>query len=232
LEPPGANFAYLDIVKKKSGYPKEAFFAKLDQAYNNLREAWQIEYDQKTFRLIGDLKDLALPISMFNRYPVLLNFSKAFQGHIDKRTLEGLSRLKTLYKLFKIAKGAKEELPEGKPTENKINPLESIWLKKPTMPFDDFLNKGFDLGLWDNGHNLIAKRDSIYGSGKSLLANIFITLKGNSINDNIDHKEAGRLFCQFFKIEINPNTENPFKIFQSGNEKQKRELKKAFKINS
>jgi hypothetical protein len=143
LQPKEARFAYLDRVKKKSGYPRKAFFAKLDQAFDTIREAWQNEYDLKTYRLIGELKDLALPISIFSRYPALFHFSMAFQGHIDKGTLEGLSRLKTLYNLFKMAKGAKEELPVEKPTKNKINPLESIWLKNPIMPFDDFLNDGW-----------------------------------------------------------------------------------------
>jgi len=116
--------------------------------------------------------------------------------------------------------------------ENKINPLESIWIQNPKVSLDDFLSKGYNLGLWDKEYNLTVKRASTYGSKKSLLANIFISLKENSINDNIDHKEAGKLFCQFFKIKIDPNTENPFKIFQKGNPKQIKELKKTFKINS
>ena len=118
---------------------------------------------------------------------------------------------------------------EPNPIESKINPLKSIWLKSPKISFDEFLSKGYDLGLWDEDYNLIAKRGLIYGSGKSLLANIFISLKDKSINENIDHKEAGKLFCQFFKIEIDPNTENPYKKFQRGNEEQIKELRKVFK---
>jgi hypothetical protein len=147
LEPKEARFAYLDRVKKKSGYPRKAFFAKLDQAFDTIREAWQNEYDLKTYRLIGELKDLALPISIFSRYPALFHFSMAFQGHIDKGTLEGLSRLKTLYKLFKMAKGAKEELPEEKPSEKSFYLEKSPLKKVPQIIIDQSIMDGLIKGL-------------------------------------------------------------------------------------
>ncbi|MDO6437135.1 hypothetical protein Q4534_06955 [Cyclobacterium sp. 1_MG-2023] len=116
--------------------------------------------------------------------------------------------------------------------ESSFNILESIWLNNPKMTKEDFLRKGLDLGLWDKNYELIAKRGSIYGSGKRLLANLYISLKGNSINDNIDHKKVGLAFCEFFNIRNNPNTANQFKQFQRGEGKEIKLIKKDFKLNS
>jgi hypothetical protein len=73
------------------------------------------------------------------------------------------------------------------------------------------------------------KRGALYGSGKILLANIYNALKGDSINENIDHNKVGEIFCNFFKIKIDPKKENPYKQFQKGEPKQVDLLKKRLK---
>jgi hypothetical protein len=238
LQPPGANFAYLDIVKKKSGYPKDAFLAKLDQAYNNIEEAWQIEHDLKTFRLIGSLKDLALPISMFNRYPVLFNFSMAFQGHINKVLLENLSQMilvyKTQYRIKKIGKlinskvGEVERDDEFDSNSSKKS-LESIWRQGPKFSIDKVLEFGIRHSLWNEKFQLIAKKNSLFASGKRLLASLYVFLKENeSIRKDIHYKEAGEILCVFFSVKIG-NAKEPFKQFEAGNTQAIIEFRKLLK---
>jgi len=237
LEPPGTQIEYLEMLRKESKYSRDAFVIKLKNAFDNIQKAYQMEVDFKR-RFIPDIDEktnLSFSINVFRKHDILIPLANEFvNGHAINRTkLEDLSflinSLGVYYSLKKIGKSiSKLELK----AQNQNNPLESIWKIKPQVSLDDFLSKGLDLGFWDEGYNLIVGRGGVYGSGKALLANIYISLKGNSINDNIDHKKAGSIFCEFFKIKVNPNTENPFKMFQSGNQKQIKQLKKAFKINS
>jgi hypothetical protein len=132
-------------------------------------------------------------------------------------------------KLQSIIEEIEKDLSKGTSEKGK-NSFESIWQRNPQVSIDDFLQKGFDLGLWDENYNLMSKRGGIYGSGKALLANIYICLKGHSINEEIDHKKIGKVFCNFFNLKIDPIKENQFKQFQKGgNEKQLNELKKRLK---
>jgi hypothetical protein len=243
LEPPGAQIDYLDMLRKQSKYKRDAFVIKLKSAFDNIQKAYQMEVDKKRFILSDDEKtNHSFSINIFKKHDILIPLANEFIiGHTINRTkLEGLgylvNSLGVYYGFKKIGKSISklelERKDEAQNIENKFNPLQSIWMKNPTMTINAFLEKGYDIKLWDEEYNLVAKRGAIYGSGKKLLANIYISLKGNSINDNIDHKIIGKFLCDFFKIKNKSNTASPFKMFQSGEEKQIRELKKAFKINS
>lgn len=238
LEPKGARLQYLESVRKEIKYKRSAFLIKLKSALDVIQNSYYETYYRNKALILNDEREfeLDLPINAFNRVPILKNFSQvfAFSQPVNQRTIEGLNYLVNALEGYYMQKEAimtnsKDDL---KVIQNKPNPLESIWLQNAKLSLIDFLDKGFDLGLWDKDYNLTAKRGGVYGSEKTLLANAYVSLKGNSINANIDHKKAGELFCEFFKIKIDPNTENPFKKFQSGDDKQIRELKKAFKINS
>lgn len=245
LEPPGARINYLDMLRKESKFKRETFFIKLESAFNNIQTAYQNEVNKKRSFIQGMEKNfnLSIPIQFFGRYPVLSNFSRefGFDHHINRETLEGLSYLLNSLRVIYLIKEKKkaiskklEDLPKNQNetpnNETTKNPFESIWLSSPQVSIDSFLEKGYDLGLWDENNNLMAKRGTVYGSGKALLANIYISLKTHSINENIDHKKVGEVFCNFFKVQIDPIKVNSFKQFQKGaNKKQIEELKKRFK---
>lgn len=114
-------------------------------------------------------------------------------------------------------------------SKKKFKDLKSIWIDKPSLTIEEVLEKGVVLGLWDEDYNMKSQRGNIYGSGKSLLSNLYIVLKENSIKGLLDHKEVGKVLCEFFNIPIQPKTQEPFKLFQQGNPKKIKELKKRFK---
>jgi len=118
------------------------------------------------------------------------------------------------------------------PQQNTINKTElnEIWLSEPKVTIDEFLRLGIEKSIWDNQYSVITAKGSLYGTGKSMLGSLFIALKGYAISENIDFKVAGKAFCNFFNVPINEQTKEPYKAFSSGNEKQIRELKRAFKI--
>jgi hypothetical protein len=123
-----------------------------------------------------------------------------------------------------------KETSQSNLNENKINPLESIWMKDPKKTIEQVIEKGFGLGLWDEKNRLQSKKGGVYGSGKDLLSGLYFSLKGNSIKENIDHKEVGKVLCEFFDVAINPNTKEPFKPFNSKNENITREFQKTLRL--
>lgn len=211
----------------------------------------EIQYLKKKFEeTIQTVKDIEKEVTRrFGYY-----FNNFFDGEIFRLSKEdlneyfyhseiasgGCTSFFEVYKIFSRYIKAKNELfllkeyladkatsgPKQKPESN---PLESIWMKNPSMTINEFLEKGQDLRLWDEEFNLIAKRGGIYGSGKTLLANIFIALKGKAIEEGIDHKKVGSVFCDLFKIEIDSNKGKPLKAFEKGNPNQIQELKKRLK---
>lgn len=108
--------------------------------------------------------------------------------------------------------------------------LNSVWKNGSKMSIDEFLIKGYDAGIWDENLILNSKRGAVYGSGKTLIASLSIALKIHSINENVDHKKIGQAFSKAFLININKNTKNPYKLFQSGNTKYISNLKRLFKV--
>lgn len=114
LQPPGAEIDYLTRVRKKGEYSKGSFILNLENAFNNLREAWENEYNFKRSRGLNpdSLIDFAFPMSALNRYPALSNFSKIHYGHISKVELEGLSKVLTLYKIQMKVRSLKKLIDE------------------------------------------------------------------------------------------------------------------------
>ena len=99
------------------------------------------------------------------------------------------------------------------------------------LSIDEFLQQGEDKGIWNENFKLITKKNSLYGTGKSLLASLSIALKGYCINSQIDYKVIGENLCKVFSIEIKESTKEPYKSFQSGNSNHIRELKRTFRVN-
>jgi hypothetical protein len=245
LEPYGVKLEYLELVRKETKLSKNAFSIKLSQAYNNLFDVYQGELVKAQNIMLTDIKEYNFPFFYLNKYPGLINVSMifGFDLMLSEKLLNELLELITLYNEKRILKSVLKEFRNSKPIKegqeskesNELkNELESIWVRNPKMSIEAFLQKGFDLGLWDEKHELTAQRktNNVYGSNKTLLANLYLILKENSIKENIDYKKIGEIFCRFFQLDIKPNVKEPFKIFQTGNKKQIMELKKTFKINS
>lgn len=108
--------------------------------------------------------------------------------------------------------------------------LNKIWLSEPKISVQNLLTLGIEKGIWNDEYQIITAKGSLYGTGKTMLGSLFIALKGFAVSENIDYKEAGKVFCSFFNVPINEKTKEPYKAFSSGNEKLIRELKRAFNI--
>lgn len=123
--------------------------------------------------------------------------------------------------------------PEPKETElsEEIKKLKSIWLAEPKLTVEHFLQKGIDKGFWNNDLELTLQRNSsTYGTGKTFLGNVFRAFRGWAIPNHLDYKEAGKIFCEVFNIEVKKSTKEPYKLFSSGNDKQIREVKRTFDV--
>lgn len=121
----------------------------------------------------------------------------------------------------------KNDIPER--SEN-LKTLKEIWLPEPKISLEDFLNKGIEIGIWDNDYLIITKRGSLYGTGKIMLGSLSVALKGWAISNHLDHKNIGCAFCEFFNLEFKPNVKNRYKSFEVGNPKYISEFKRAFNI--
>lgn len=121
------------------------------------------------------------------------------------------------------------DIIETEPQQPKTE-LSKIWLNEPKITVDNFLKLGIEKGIWNEQNNIITAKGKLYGTGKSLLGNLSIALKGYAISENTDYKEVGKAFCNTFNLPINEKTKEKFKAFSSGNEKQIILLKKAFNI--
>lgn len=140
-------------------------------------------------------------------------------------------------KLFHVHKSfynqfVKYMKPEMATAQKEENPLESIWLKNPKITIQEALEKGYNGGIWNESHTIQTKRGSLYGTGKSLLSALYVSLKDNSIKETIDYKVVGEAMCRHFKIEVKPETAEPYKPFQRANPKIVTEFKKLFKLPS
>lgn len=121
--------------------------------------------------------------------------------------------------------------PKGKERLAKIEKLKSIWLAEPKLTVEDFIQAGNDKGFWNDNLELTLQRNvSSYGTGKTFLGNVFIAFKGWAIPTHLDYKEAGRIFCEVFNINIKESTKEKYKAFSSGNGKQVAEVKRTFTI--
>lgn len=98
----------------------------------------------------------------------------------------------------------------------KKHPLSEIWLAEAKITISEVVQKGIENGLWSKNLELISKKNSDYGSGKTLLASLAIALRGNAISSNSDYKFIGKVFCKTFNITIQENIGDPYKAFAVG----------------
>lgn len=229
LEPVEVRFEYLDLAREKTGYSEKAFLAKLDQALKTLKSAFEDSVNDHKWRLQSNLTNLGIPISSFNRYQGLQNFSASFQGRLSGGLLENIDSFLLGYKFKLVDQLFEKKIQELEKSPISESTLKGIWMERPQKTIEEVLEKGFVLGLWDKNGRLQAQRSGPYGSGKLLLANLYIALKGNSVKNEIDYKEVGKILCDFFGAEIGVAKE-PFKSFQSGNQKKIDLIKKDFKF--
>jgi hypothetical protein len=113
-------------------------------------------------------------------------------------------------------------------TDKKI--LQEIWLGEAKLSIVDFLQKGIDAGIWNEQFQIITQKGTLYGTGKTLLANLAIALRGYSISHETDYKVIGKAFCTVFNVEIKESTKEPYKAFNTVNNKILVQLKRAFSI--
>lgn len=132
------------------------------------------------------------------------------------------------YKEAKRFYTEKEELETKYSLEN--NPLRDIWLAEAKLSIKDLLQLGIDKGMWNEKYEIFIKKGSVYGTGKTFLANLAHALKGHSISEETDYKVIGKAFCEQFNIEPNANTKEPYKTFNKENKPIKDRIKKAFSI--
>jgi len=175
-------------------------------------------------------------LSLLEQIKAYLDLIKEFEKHqFLNKTNNYTSHIKYFKKCIKRLE--KEIIIENNLSNNTISKIEKknilneIWLAEAKLSIEDFLEKGVSNGIWNKNYYIITKKGSLYGTGKSLLASLSIALIGYSISKNTDYKKIGELFCKTFNIEISVNTKEPYKSFQSGNQKKINEFKRAFKIS-
>ena len=113
---------------------------------------------------------------------------------------------------------------------DRLSLLIDIWSVSAKLSLSEVLRIGLENKIWDENYNIITKRNSIYGSGKSLLSSLAVTLRHTAYPDSIDYKKIGIAFCKAFNISINENTKEPYKSFSTGNPKYIKQFKKLLKI--
>lgn len=113
---------------------------------------------------------------------------------------------------------------------NKIELLKTIWLPNAQITIEDFIQKGIDKGMWNEKFDIIPQRNSMYASGKKMLAAVYVAFKNWAINGVIDYKIVGKVLCEVFNVKIKETTKEPFKSFSSANKKVVDEIKKQFRI--
>ncbi|MEX2336347.1 MAG: hypothetical protein WD555_03650 [Fulvivirga sp.] len=131
LEPKEAQFPYLDLVGKKIDYPKKALIAKLEEAYNNIKEAFETQIYLETRELIGDSKNcsMSLPIRMFERYPKLNSFSRSFSGKLNRSDIEDLGAFLSFYKAIIFIDEVQKEvkkIQKQRKQKKRENPEQSL----------------------------------------------------------------------------------------------------------
>ena len=156
----------------------------------------------------------------------------------ENKKYKRLKRLYTRYLKALSSQPREEEINSdnskadlaSKVKNNAISDLKKIWLPEPKISVEDFIQKGIEKGLWNDSFEIITAKNSIYATGKTMLASIFIAFKGWAISSNIDSNKVGTVFCDVFNINIKETTKEPYKAFSSGNRKTIAEIKRTFGI--
>lgn len=195
---------------------------KLISEYWSLTEQIRVDYDQSNFE-----NSEAYENEMFCKdcnEIMYLNYDRLYEFNAFYKAVEPEEKKFSITDILKTTPLPPQQAEKPKPELNKI------WLSEPKISIDDLLTLGIEKGIWNDEYQIITAKGSLYGTGKTMLGSLFIALKGFAVSENIDYKEAGKVFCSFFNIPINEKTKEPYKAFSSGNEKLIRELKRAFNI--
>lgn len=197
------------------------FFSNYTSIYH--RELLELDNDN-----LRNLQVMNEVIDELNNYNTLLS---AIDDSEIGLIVNPIKFYKERKEYFKDALYIESELKKNKNNithkiiDQKLKPLEDLWLPNAKISLHNLLKIGIERKLWDNNYNIITKRNSLFGSGKSLLSSLSISLKGFAYPDTIDHKTIGSAFCSVFNISINKETKEPFKSFATGNPKYIREFK-------
>lgn len=158
--------------------------------------------------------------------PILISKLTNIKNEL-KEVKMNIAEAKFIEPEFNIEVEEKQEVREA----HKIDDLlQSIWLPQAKISVSDFLEVGIEKHIWSKDFEIITKRGSLFGTGKTLLGSLSIALKGFALSDNTDFKVVGKVFCKAFNIEVNEETKEPFKSFSVGNSKIIREFKREFKV--
>lgn len=194
---------------------------------------WQIEYDIEQYKK-GEFWEID-----FDDYQKYIDFSKPLELLFDlSELLVQLDRL-IMFKHFGTIetsplKSNVKQLSEQFEDERsqKLKKLKTIWLPQAKISIDDFAQKGIDKGLWNDKLEIITSKGRLYGTGKAMLGSLFIAFRGWAISSEIDYKEAGKVFCEIFGIEIKETTKEPYKAFSSGSPRLIKQFKRTFNIEN
>jgi hypothetical protein len=194
LEPIGSQNEILNRIRKKSGYSKNAFILKLEQAYSNLNEAWKLELGKKrSFIHPENLEGFGFPISGLNRYPQLIDFSQAFHGHLTEDNLNQISSLVGSLKIkymmkdlnnMVFEKSEAEEKPNNQ-FENQFNTMPIEEVRKHFKPLIERKKPNGEMWMTEGDFEIFMKRSfggqtelpkpkiNIGGTGKFAVVKLF-----------------------------------------------------------
>jgi len=222
LEPIGSQNEILNRIRKKSGYSKNAFILKLEQAYSNLNEAWKLELSKKrSFIHPENLKGFGFPISGLNRYPQLIDFSQAFHGHLTEDNLNQISSLVSSLKIKYMRKDLNNMVFEKSEAEEKPN--NQVKSKSKTIPpkalktlkellkgkfgtdkeYQDLKKRLFSKDLLsENLSTWIGTKDN----GKMLLASVIKYVGMNFLQRTLSEKEVIFISVKDFNNKVSLGT--------------------------
>lgn len=222
LEPIGSQNEILSRIRKKSGYSKNAFILKLEQAYSNLNEAWKLELSKKrSFIHPENLKGFGFPISGLNRYPQLIDFSQAFHGHLTEDNLNQISSLVSSLKIKYIMKDLNNMVFEKSEAEEKPN--NQVKSKSKTIPtkvlktLEELFREKFgtDKEYQDLKERLFSKEllsDDLSTwigtkeNGKTQLASVIKYAGQNNLQRNLSEKEVIFISVKDFNNKVSEGT--------------------------
>jgi|GEM_PF-6504022 len=242
----------INLVKKESNKVKitSEFYSLLliERFWTNYCKELKIELNHELyFKIRQDrvfhnihifqdevLKKVILSMNVSIKSKPIIEQIELLDNIIEKtENFDYLNDQKVYEKHIKFLSDKRDKLLQNTPIhlEKKEQlPISKVWLTEPKITQERVIQKGINLGLWDENRNLTSNRGSLYSSGKNLLASLSIALKGHAISSSMDYKIIGEAFCETFNVNINQNTKEPYKPFCKGNSKIIRQFKQQFNL--
>src|SRR5690606_9081667 len=175
------------------------------QSQNYLRNKIQNYINEANYR--GDVKSYVMQVFLSFFEPIEIKIPNSLidavkrNKEFDKAMIEGYNNFKSANNYTQSQEPHKEALSSQR-SEKPEPELNKIWLSEPKISVDDLLTSGIEKGIWNDEYQIITAKGSLYGTGKTMLGSLFIALKGFAVSENIDYKEAGKVFCSFFNVPI------------------------------